>query len=88
VEERIDLAIRMTNRLEPNLIARPLGVCHSVICATPDYLARHGMPRKVEDLALHNCLTHSYVGRSLWQFDPKKKKARAGKGAAAAKMKT
>lgn len=85
VEERIDLAIRMTNRLEPNLIARPLGVCHSVICATPDYLARHGMPRKVEDLALHNCLTHSYVGRSLWQFEPKKKKARMGKGVAAAK---
>ncbi|ADJ66106.1 LysR family transcriptional regulator [Herbaspirillum seropedicae] len=85
VEERIDLAIRMTNRLEPNLIARPLGVCRSIICATPDYLARHGLPRKVEDLALHNCLTHSYVGRSLWQFDPKKKKARSGRGASAAK---
>ena len=85
VEERIDLAIRMTNRLEPNLIARPLGVCRSIICATPDYLARHGLPRKVEDLALHNCLTHSYVGRSLWQFDSKKKNAKSGKAAAAAK---
>jgi len=85
VEERIDLAIRMTNRLEPNLIARPLGVCRSIICATPDYLARHGLPRKVEDLALHNCLTHSYVGRSLWQFDPKKKKAKSGRGASAPK---
>lgn len=79
VEERIDLAIRMTNRLEPNLIARPLGVCRSIICAAPDYLARHGTPRKVEELALHNCLTHSYVGRSLWQFDPKSKNARGGK---------
>ncbi|EIJ44559.1 LysR family transcription regulator protein [Herbaspirillum sp. GW103] len=88
VEERIDLAIRMTNRLEPNLIARPLGVCRSVICATPDYVARHGLPRRVEDLALHNCLTHSYVGRSLWQFDPKKKKARAGKGSHAVKTQT
>ncbi|MBP0598186.1 LysR family transcriptional regulator [Herbaspirillum sp. LeCh32-8] len=71
VEERIDLAIRMTTRLEPNLIARRLATCHSVICATPEYLARHGTPKKVEDLALHNCLTHSYVGRSLWQFEPK-----------------
>ncbi len=88
VEERIDLAIRMTNRLEPNLIARPLGVCRSVICATPDYLARHGLPRKVEDLALHNCLTHSYVGRSLWQFDPKKKKASGGKAGATTKTQT
>ncbi|NQE49806.1 LysR family transcriptional regulator [Herbaspirillum rubrisubalbicans] len=81
VEERIDLAIRMTNRLEPNLIARQLGVCRSVICATPVYLARHGLPRKVEDLALHNCLTHSYVGRSLWQFDPKRKTAKASQKA-------
>lgn len=88
VEERIDLAIRMTNRLEPNLIARPLGVCRSIICATPDYLARHGLPRKVEDLALHNCLTHSYVGRSLWQLDPKRKSARGGKRSAASKTQT
>ncbi|ONN68439.1 LysR family transcriptional regulator [Herbaspirillum sp. VT-16-41] len=79
VEERIDLAIRMTNRLEPNLIARPLGVCRSIICAAPDYLAHHGTPRKVEELALHNCLTHSYVGRSLWQFDPKKVHGKGGK---------
>ena len=79
VEERIDLAIRMTNRLEPNLVARPLGVCRSIICAAPDYLAHHGTPRKVEELALHNCLTHSYVGRSLWQFDPKKATGKGGK---------
>ncbi|WP_050467466.1 LysR family transcriptional regulator [Herbaspirillum chlorophenolicum] len=76
VEERIDLAIRMTTRLEPNLIARKLTVCRSVICASPDYLARHGTPKKVEDLALHNCLTHSYVGRSLWQFEGKGKGAK------------
>ena len=85
VEERIDLAIRMTNRLEPNLIARPLGVCRSIICAAPDYLAHHGTPRKVEELALHNCLTHSYVGRSLWQFDPKKATGKGGKTRSLAK---
>lgn len=26
-------------------------------------------PRRPEDLALHNCLTYSYFGRSLWQFE-------------------
>ena len=45
VEERIDLAIRITNDLDPNLIARPLGHCASVICASPAYLAAHGTPR-------------------------------------------
>lgn len=69
VEERIDLALRIANQLDPNLIARRLGECRSVICAAPDYLRRHGTPRRPEDLALHNCLTYSYFGRSLWQFE-------------------
>lgn len=69
VEERIDLAIRITNDLDPNLIARPLGRCDSVICAAPAYLAAHGHPRSLEDLATHNCLTYSYFGKSLWEFD-------------------
>lgn len=68
VEERIDLAIRITNQLDPNLIARRLANCASVVCAAPSYLAAHGMPERVEALADHNCLTYSYFGKSLWRF--------------------
>jgi DNA-binding transcriptional LysR family regulator len=68
VEERIDLALRITNALDPNLIARRLGSCDSVVCAAPAYLAANGTPRRAEDLAGHNCLTYSYFGKSLWQF--------------------
>ena len=68
IEERIDLALRVTNTLEPNLIARQLGVCASVVCAAPSYLAQHGMPTLPQDLAGHNCLTYTYFGKSLWQF--------------------
>ncbi|MRW85801.1 LysR family transcriptional regulator [Pseudoduganella sp. FT26W] len=68
IEERIDLALRVTNTLEPNLIARQLGVCDSVVCAAPDYLQQHGTPRQPQDLAGHNCLTYTYFGKSLWQF--------------------
>lgn len=69
VEERIDLAIRITNDLDPNLVARRLGCCRSVVCASPAYLEAHGTPQRVQDLALHNCLTYSYFGKSLWQFN-------------------
>ncbi len=69
VEARIDLAIRITNELDPSLIARPLASCASVICAAPSYLAAHGMPRRAQDLATHNCLTYSYFGKSLWQLE-------------------
>jgi DNA-binding transcriptional LysR family regulator len=68
VEQRIDLALRITNALEPNLIARQLGHCDSVVCAAPSYLAERGTPLRAEDLALHNCLTYTYFGKSLWQF--------------------
>ncbi|WP_337261292.1 MULTISPECIES: LysR family transcriptional regulator [unclassified Serratia (in: enterobacteria)] len=69
VEERIDLALRITNELDPNLIARPLSTCASVVCAAPAYLAAQGTPRDPQDLATHNCLTYSYFGKSLWHFD-------------------
>jgi DNA-binding transcriptional LysR family regulator len=73
VEERIDLAIRITNQLDPGMIARKLGNCPSVVCAAPTYLTTRGTPRRAEDLAQHNCLTYAYFGKSLWQFE------RAGK---------
>jgi DNA-binding transcriptional LysR family regulator len=69
IEERVDLAIRITNALDPNLIARKLAVCRSVVCASPAYLQEHGTPKTAEDLALHNCLTYSYFGKSLWEFE-------------------
>lgn len=68
VEARIDLALRITNQLDPNLIARQLAVCSSVVCATPAYLARHGTPLRPEELAQHNCLSYAYFGRSIWEF--------------------
>ena len=77
VEERIDLAVRITNDLDPNLIARPLGTCESVVVAAPSYLAAHGTPRRLEDLAVHNCLTYSYFGKSLWKFTDAKSGAPA-----------
>ena len=68
VDERIDLAIRTSFELDPNLIARKLTLCRSVICASPAYLLEHPQPRQVRDLSGHNCLTHSYFGKSLWHF--------------------
>jgi hypothetical protein len=43
VEERIDLAIGITNELDPNLIARPLGIALGGL-RPPAYLAAHGVP--------------------------------------------
>ena len=68
VAERIDLAIRITNELDPNLIARRLGECESVVCAAPSYLAARAAALHPEDLTQHNCLTYSYFGDVMWRF--------------------
>ena len=68
VEARIDLALRITNQLDPNLIARQLAVCRSVVCASPAYLEKHGTPRHPVELSQHNCLSYAYFGRSIWEF--------------------
>ena len=44
VEERIDLAVRIGNVLDDSLVARKLGVCRSVVCASPAYMAAPGAP--------------------------------------------
>ncbi|MGF6346199.1 LysR family transcriptional regulator [Variovorax sp. W2I14] len=71
VDERIDLAIRTAAEIDPNLIARRLTTCRSVVCASPAYLKEHGKPLRVDELAQRNCLTHSYFGHSLWNFTRK-----------------
>lgn len=68
VQERIDLALRISREIDPNLIARKLAVCESVVCAAPAYLRKQGVPDHPQDLATHNCLTHAYYGSSVWEF--------------------
>lgn len=69
VEEGFDLSIRITSRLDPADVMRRLGRAKLVVVASPEYLARHGRPRRPADLASHECL--GYVGdatRDAWPF--------------------
>lgn len=68
VDERIDLAIRMTNELDPALIAKKLSSCRAVLCCTPVYLEKNDAPKTPDDLTQHNCLSHSRVEKSQWSF--------------------
>ena len=69
IEQRIDLALRITNDLAPNVVARHLGDCRSVVCASPEYLKQFGTPKTVQDLTHHNCLSYSFFGRKQWHFE-------------------
>lgn len=56
VREGYDLCIRIGNVIDPNFVATKLVANQRVVCATPDYFRRFGVPRSLEDLANHNCL--------------------------------
>ena len=68
IEDRVDLAIRISGELDPSLVARRIAPCRSVVCASPDYIDRHGLPKSPADLARHNCLTYSNFGKGEWRF--------------------
>lgn len=68
VSERIDLAVRITNRLDDGVVARRLATCRSVLCAAPRYLKRRGRPKTPADLAAHDCITHAFGSRAEYRL--------------------
>jgi DNA-binding transcriptional LysR family regulator len=48
--EGVDVAIRIGRLLDSDLVARRLAPCRMVVCASPDFLERHGRLSRVEDL--------------------------------------
>jgi DNA-binding transcriptional LysR family regulator len=69
VEEGYDLAIRIAELPDSTLVARRLGPCRHQLCASPEYLQRHGIPRKPEDLRNHNAITFGYQDSPrVWRF--------------------
>ena len=68
VEEGFDAAIRTLRPQDEALIARPLLTQHYRLCAAPDYLNRHGVPRHPADLARHQCLHGNWGEHERWQF--------------------
>lgn len=69
VAEGFDVAIRIGSLKDSTLVATRLARIPRVFCASPDYLARRGEPRRPEDLSGHNCLNYSLLStRDNWSF--------------------
>lgn len=70
VSSGFDLAIRIGALDDSSLVARKLAANHRVLCASPDYLRRHGMPRTPQELVDHECvlLVGSQGRQDVWRF--------------------
>lgn len=71
LEEGYEVMVRI-GALEDNaLIAHPIAPYRLIACASPDYLARRGMPETPADLNHHDCLAYAYWSPSVpcrWTF--------------------
>lgn len=70
-EDRIDLALRFCRTPPEDIVARRIFTMETVICASPDYLARHGTPQAPRDLVDHQCFSFLLADRRVWPLlDP------------------
>lgn len=71
MEQGLDVAVQIGELKSSRLAVRRLAITRYVVCASPHYLAKSGMPRSPEDLGQHACLTYRRPrnGRIReWQF--------------------
>jgi DNA-binding transcriptional LysR family regulator len=59
IDEGFDAAIRIGELEDNRLIAKKLSDHRRILCASPAYLRKHGMPETPQDLIQHNCLRFS-----------------------------
>jgi DNA-binding transcriptional LysR family regulator len=71
VEDRVDVGFRAGPPPSEGVVSRRLLPLQLVVCASPEYLARHGTPQRIDDLAQHRCsgFRHSATGKVMpWEF--------------------
>ncbi len=78
VEEGFDLGIRIAELADSSLAARKLAPNRRVVCASPEYLKRHGAPRTPAELARHNCLIPNWEHDFSMSWDYREPSGKAG----------
>ena len=71
VEDRVDVGFRAGAPPDDGVIARRLIPLQLVVCAAPAYIARHGAPTSIDDLARHRCsgFRAANTGKVMpWEF--------------------
>tara|TARA_R110001583_G_scaffold867_5_gene7829 strand:- start:97 stop:978 length:882 start_codon:yes stop_codon:yes gene_type:complete len=65
IDEGYDLAIRLGKLGDSTMMAKRLASRTQYVCASPDYLATHGVPHSLSELEQHNCLKGTL---DYWRF--------------------
>jgi DNA-binding transcriptional LysR family regulator len=69
VEDGYDLAVRISPAGSREHVSRKLATAHNVVCASPDYILRHGTAETLMDLMNHACIGYAFAAnRDQWSF--------------------
>ncbi|WP_175719223.1 LysR family transcriptional regulator [Burkholderia anthina] len=71
VSERIDVSFRNGRIEDSSIIARRLIPMQMALCAAPSYVARHGLPRSIDELDRHACINFRFASGRIfeWEFN-------------------
>ena len=65
----IDVAFKLTDKPDENLVLKEVGKTNLVLCASPDYLAQHELPQHPTQLVDHDCLYLAETPKdNIWDF--------------------
>ncbi|RJX75374.1 LysR family transcriptional regulator [Vibrio sinensis] len=69
LRDRIDIAFKLTDKPDENLVLKEIGTTNLVLCASPAYLENRGTPERPSDLTEHDCLYLAETERDhVWDF--------------------
>jgi DNA-binding transcriptional LysR family regulator len=69
LEDHIDLAVRIGPLSDSGLVATRVGTIRRVVCGSPSYFAKRGLPKRPAELSAHDCITFEPMARAdSWRF--------------------
>ncbi len=67
--DRIDVAFRNGRMDDGQIVAKKLVPMQMLLCASPAYLRRHGMPRTIGELAGHSCVNFRFASGRIFEWE-------------------
>jgi DNA-binding transcriptional LysR family regulator len=69
LEDGLDVVVRIGALRDSSLVARRLGPCRRVVCASPAYLDAQGRPEQINDLTGYQRIGYAYESERSWTFE-------------------
>lgn len=76
IGDQIDMAVRIGPLSDSSMIATRVGSVRYVVCASPEFMAAHGVPKTPHDIASLPCVTFGTVATTSWAFMSKRRALR------------